>query len=488
MPLNFPDTIDVAVAATELENTIAGVAAPTGEQFAVQNPATATLAGMAPAADVDTLDRAVAAAREALPAWSALDHQARAEMLKAYAGALMARANDLAHVLTLEQGKDLNSARMEIFGTAIWIDQFSQIDIQDQVIRPGVSGSLVVRHRPVGVVGAIAPWNVPVFLGLMKVAQALIAGCTVVLKPSPYTPLTTLIAGAIGRDVLPPGVFNVVSGGDELGKAMTQHPGIDKISFTGSTETGKRVVESASRTMKRVTLELGGNDAAIVLPDADLDKVAPGIFFGAFNNAGQVCMAIKRLYVHADIHDDLVARLVEMARHFPVGDGFEPGVAMGPIQNAAQYERVRELVEEARQQDGAKVEVGGQPLEGPGFFYPPTIITGLAEDVRLVREEQFGPALPVLSWTSEDDVVARANATRYGLSASIWTRDLAKADNLSRRLEVGTVWVNAHGLPDPAAPFGGMKESGLGRSFGTMGVEAYLETQTLNIEPRPPGP
>jgi len=487
MLLTFPDNIHAEVSADALHLTIDGLPATTPESLAVINPATGEQAGLAPRAGTADLDRAVAAARMAFPAWSSLPHEARAAKLQALAAAIQQRAHDLTHVLTLEQGKDLTSAGWEILATAGWMMEFSKIAVEDKVIRPGACGSLVVRHRPVGVVGAIAPWNVPVFLGFMKVAQALIAGCTVVLKPSPYTPLTTLMIGALSRDILPPGVLNVLSGDDSLGQAMTEHPGIDKISFTGSTRTGKRVIESASRTMKRVTLELGGNDAAIVLPDADLDRIAPALMMGAFGNAGQVCMAVKRLYVHADIHDELAGRLAEMARHLPVGSGFDAGVAMGPLQNRAQFDRVVELVEDARRQPGAAVLAGGERLDRPGYFFAPTIITGLSDDARLVREEQFGPALPILSWRDEDDVIERANATRFGLSASIWTRDLARAQELSRRLDVGTVWVNAHGLPDPAAPFGGMKESGLGRSFGVMGVEAYLETQALSIEPPLPG-
>lgn len=485
MLLTFPDNIHADVSAEDLCLTIDGLPATTPESLAVINPATGEQAGLAPRASAADLDRAVAAARAAFPDWSSLPHEARAAKLQAFAAAIQQHSRDLIHVLTLEQGKDLASARWEILGTAAWMMDFSKIAVEDKVIRPGVSGGLVVRHRPVGVVGAIAPWNVPVFLGFMKVAQALIAGCTVVLKPSPYTPLTTLMVGALSRDILPPGVLNVLSGDDSLGQAMTEHPGIDKISFTGSSRTGKRVVESASRTMKRVTLELGGNDPAIVLPDADLDRIAPALTRGAFSNAGQVCMAVKRLYVHADIHDELAGRLAELARQLPVGSGFDAGVAMGPLQNRAQFDRVVELVEDARQQPGAAVLAGGDRLDRPGFFFAPTIITGLSDDARLVREEQFGPVLPILSWRDEDEVIERANDTRFGLSASIWTRDLVRAQELSRRLDVGTVWVNAHGLPDPAAPFGGMKESGLGRDFGVMGVEAHLETQVLSIEPPP---
>lgn len=486
MLLSFPSNIDAAVAAGELQMTIDGEPVGAAPALVVINPATGEPAGRAPDAGTADLDRAVAAARAALPRWSGMTHAARAERLGAFADAIQRRAHDVAAVLTLEQGKELASATFEIFGTVAWMKQFSTIEIPEAVIRPVGRDGLVVRHRPVGVVGAIAPWNVPVFLGFMKVAQALIAGCTIVLKPSPFTPLSTLLVGALSRGILPPGVLNVVSGGDALGQAMTDHEGIDKISFTGSTETGKRVVESASRTMKRVTLELGGNDPAIILPDADLDRIVPALMIGAFGNAGQVCMAIKRLFVHEDIHDEVAARLAVLARDHVVGSGFEPGTAMGPIQNRAQFDRVIELVEDAGRMPGAQILAGGKPLDGPGFFYPPTLVVGLDDDARLVREEQFGPALPILSWRTEDEVIARANATRFGLSASIWTRDLEKAQDMSKRLDVGTVWINAHGLPDPAAPFGGTKESGLGRSFGPMGVEAYMEAQTLSIEPSLP--
>jgi acyl-CoA reductase-like NAD-dependent aldehyde dehydrogenase len=313
----------------------------------------------------------------------------------------------------------------------------------------------------------------------MKVAPALLAGNTVVAKPSPYTPLSSLALAAAVRDVVPHGVLNVVGGDDDVGAALCAHPGVRRISMTGSIAAGKSIMRGAANDLKRITLELGGNDPAIVLPDADVGAIAGKIFWNAFANAGQICMAIKRVYVHQDVHAPLVSALVDLARGVTVGDGFDPDAQMGPVSNRRQFERVVDLVDDARQH-GGRVVTGGAPLPRPGYFYPPTIVIGVTDGLRLVDEEQFGPVLPVIPFLHVDDAVARANRTHYGLSGSVWTADVARGEAIARRLECGTAWVNQHMELRHEAPFGGMKWSGIGRENGRWGIDEYCELQVLS--------
>lgn len=329
-------------------------------------------------------------------------------------------------------------------------------------------------------VAAITPWNYPVSLAVWKIAPALLAGNTMVLKPSPFTPLATLRMGEILRDVLPPGVFNVVSGGDELGAWMTAHPAVRKISFTGSVATGKLVAAAAAPDLKRVTLELGGNDPALVLEDVDVRKVAKRIFWGAFENCGQVCSAIKRVYVPESLYEPMLTQLGELARGVQVGDGLDADSQMGPLNNRPQLERVQELVEDAKRA-GGKVVAGGQRLGDRGYFFAPTIVGDVQDGVRLVDEEQFGPVLPVVTYADLDDAVERANATHFGLSGSVWSSDSAKAEEVAGRLECGTAWVNQHLNVLPHAPFGGAKWSGIGVENGPWGLLGFTEIQTINV-------
>jgi acyl-CoA reductase-like NAD-dependent aldehyde dehydrogenase len=330
------------------------------------------------------------------------------------------------------------------------------------------------------VVGAIAPWNFPLALAMHKVAQALYTGNTLILKPSPFTPLTTLAVAKLAADIFPAGVLNILAGGNEFGGWMTQHPGIDKISFTGSVATGKKVLQSAAGTLKRVTLELGGNDATLVLDDADLDAAAAGIARSAFFNCGQICMAVKRVYVAESVRDALLERLVAKVSALKVGPGTQSGNDMGPIQNRVQYEKVTAYLSDAVARPGATVLTGGGLPAGDGYFIEPTIIAGLEDDAPLVCEEQFGPVLPVLTFTSVDEAVARANDSRFGLGASVWSADADRAREVAGRLMAGTVWINRHGLNESDVPFGGMKESGYGREHGVLGIRSYQELQVVS--------
>ena len=458
--------------------TIGGEAVTGAETFEVLNPATEQVIAVAPDAMKDDLDRAVAAARDAFPGWAATPIDQRRAHLDRLGDALFANMDGLKRLLTTEQGKSLGDAEFEIGGAAMWLKGSAALELPVTVNEDTAERYSETRHIPLGVVGAIAPWNYPLILAMFKVGPALLAGNTMVLKPSPFTPLSTLKFGEIAASILPPGVLNVVSGGDRLGPWLTEHPGIDKVSFTGSTETGRRVMRSASATLKRVTLELGGNDPAIVLPDVDVKAVAEKLFWAAFTNSGQVCIATKRLYVHEDVYEPLKEALVAYARTVTVGDGSEQGNRLGPVNNRPQYERVLDLIRDARE-NGYKFLLGDEEAELPGFFVPITIIDNPPEESRIVQEEQFGPVLPLLKFSDVDDVVARANATDYGLGASVWGKDEDAAFAVAERIASGTVWVNETQHLTPFAAFGGMKQSGVGVENGVEGLLEYTTTQTI---------
>jgi len=463
---------------SEFVMTIAGEAVPTEGTFGVRNPATGEVFAQAPECSREQLNAAFDAAAKAARDWK-LDEAARRATLLRAADVLLAATGDLAPVLTSEQGKPLGDAGIEVFAAAIWSQYFANLETPAQVIQDDDEAFVEVARRPLGVVAAITPWNFPLTLAFWKIAPALLAGNTMVLKPSPFTPLTTLAVGALLRDVFPPGVLNIVSGGDDLGAWMTTHPVPRKISFTGSIETGKKVALSAAPDLKRVTLELGGNDPAIVLDDADPATVATAIFAGAFNNNGQVCSAIKRVYVPEALYDDVVEGLAVHARAIKVGDGTESDSKLGPINNEPQYERVKELVADALAH-GARAASGGHAMDRPGYFFEPTILAGLTDGTRIVDEEQFGPALPVISYRDLGDAIDRANATHFGLSGSVWGADPERAAAVAAQLECGTAWVNTHLALSPQQPFGGFKWSGIGVENGPWGLAEFTEFQVVH--------
>jgi acyl-CoA reductase-like NAD-dependent aldehyde dehydrogenase len=458
--------------------TIGGESVPAGESFGVHNPATGEVFAHAPECSRTQLDAAFDSAAKAYRDWKTDEDLRRATLLK-MADVLLASAGDIAPVLTAEQGKPLGDANIEVFAAAIWCQYFANLETPSQTIQDDADALVDVVRRPLGVVAAITPWNFPLTLAFWKIAPALLAGNTMVLKPSPFTPLSTLKTVELLRSVVPPGVLNVVSGGDDLGAWMTGHPVPRKITFTGSIETGKKVAQSAAPDLKRVTLELGGNDPAIVLDDADPAWVAKAIFAGAFNNNGQVCSAIKRVYVPEALYDDVVDALASHASATKVGDGTEPDTKLGPINNAPQFERVKELVADAIS-GGAKAVTGGHPIDRPGYFFEPTILAGLSDGTRIVDEEQFGPALPVVSYRDLDDAVERANATHFGLSGSVWGTDADRAYEVAGRLECGTAWVNTHLALAPQQPFGGFKWSGIGIENGPWGLAEFSEVQVMH--------
>lgn len=444
----------------------------------VLNPATEQVVARAPDATREDLDRAVASARSAFPGWASTPIDERRRVLKAMADTLTANVEALKLLLTNEQGKSHSDAEAEILGAAWWINGTASLDIPVTVHEDTAERYSETRHVPVGVVCAIAPWNFPLLLVAMKLAPALLAGNTVVLKPSPFTPLATLRFGELVAELLPPGVLNIINGGDALGPWMTEHPGFDKISFTGSSATGRRVMQSASLTLKSVTLELGGNDAAIVLPDVDVEVVAQQLFWSAFANSGQICTATKRIYAHKDIYEPLRDAIVAYARTVKVGDGAEQGTQLGPINNAQQYQRVLELIQDAKEQ-GYTFLLGGEPLNTPGYFVPITLIDNPPESSRIVQEEQFGPILPLIKFDDVDEVIQRVNASDYGLAGSVWSGDEDRAFAIAKRIDSGIVWINEALYVTPLMPYSGHKQSGIGVEGGLEGLLSFTITQTI---------
>jgi acyl-CoA reductase-like NAD-dependent aldehyde dehydrogenase len=460
--------------------TIGGKGVAATRQIEVVNPATGAAFATAPDCSREQLDEAVAAAGAAFKTWRKTSITERQALVRRAGEVLAANAEGLARLFTREQGRPVDAARDEILGAAAWLQAVAGMTPPVHVVEDSATQRIETRYVPLGVVCAIAPWNFPITLAMWKVAPALVAGNTMVLKPSPFTPLCTLKVGELFRDIFPPGVLNIITGGDDLGPMMTAHPGFAKISFTGSTATGKRVMESAAKGLKRVTLELGGNDAAIVMPDVDLDEVAQKIFFGAFFNTAQICVATKRLYVHESVYGGLRDRLVGIAKAVKVGDGGEQGTVLGPIQNKRQYERVLGLLEDARA-SGLTLIQGADVPGGGGYFIPVTIVDNPPESARVVQEEAFGPVLPMLKFSNVNDVIARANASEYGLAGAVWSKDTDVALDIAHQLETGTVWINQNLNLRPDTPFAGHKQSGFGVENGMEGLLEFMAPQAIYL-------
>ncbi|MFG3160604.1 aldehyde dehydrogenase family protein [Streptomyces sp. NPDC048232] len=440
--------------------------------FAVVDPATGEPFDEAPDRRAAELDAVVGRAHTAWRGWRA-DPAARTTALLAAADAVEAAGSDLATLLTREQGKPLTESHAEVARTAARLRHFAAPAIETQPItddRP-VRGEL--RWRPLGPVAAIVPWNFPLQLASAKFAPALAAGNTVVLKPSPYTPLATRLLGSVVSAALPEDVLTVVTGREPLGARLTAHPGIRHVTFTGSVPTGRAVARQAAASLARVTLELGGNDAALLLEDVDVEKIADRLFWAAFRNCGQVCMAVKRVYAPARIHSLVVEALAHRAETAVVGPGLDPASQLGPLNNAAQLARVEGCTARALA-GGARAAAGGHRLDRPGYFFAPTILADAPADSPVVTEEQFGPVLPVLPYESLDEAVEAANGTRFGLGGSVWGTDLDRAEAVAERLECGTAWINHHAELSLAQPFAGVKDSGVGVAGGPWGLYGNL--------------
>ncbi|KXB29850.1 aldehyde dehydrogenase [Dechloromonas denitrificans] len=466
---------------------IDGQPVTTPATFEVINPATGAAFARVAAGTVAHVDAAVDAAQRAFSGWSRTSDAERQRLLHALADALAADMPELMALVTQETGKPLNGlngvgAGMEVGGSIAWTQVTANLDLPVEVLQDNAEARVEVHRKPLGVVGSITPWNWPLMIAIWHVIPALRAGNTVVLKPSELTPVATARFVELANAILPPGVLNLVTGaaGAEVGPAMASHPGIAKIVFTGSTATGRKIMAAGAGNLKRLTLELGGNDAGIVLPDVDVKAVAPKLFGVAFHNNGQTCACLKRLYVHDSIYEELCAELAAIAQKTVVGDGMQADSQLGPIQNAMQLAKVEEIAADARAQ-GGRFLCGGQRRAGPGYFYEPTIVADLSDGTRLVDEEPFGPILPVIRYSDIDEVIARANHNPNGLGGSVWSSDPVAAAALALRLECGTAWVNEHGAVQPDAPFGGVKQSGIGVEFGRHGLAEFTSIQTLKI-------
>ena len=445
----------------------------------VINPASGEPFAHAPVADVAMVNAAVEAANRAFGQWAASPPAQRKALLEQLAREMDAHAEELAQVLTREQGKPLRFARAEVTRAAQRIRDLLTLELADRVLEQTPSGRIVDQVLPLGVVAAITPWNFPVAMLVNKLAPALLTGNCVIVKPAPSTPLTTLKIGEICQRIFPAGVVSVIADRNDLGQCLSEHPGIAKVSFTGSTLTGRRVMASAAGTLKRITLELGGNDGALVLDDVDVADAARKVFAGAMMNSGQVCLAIKRAYVPERIHDEFCERLRQLADAAVVGDGMDPRTELGPVQNKAQFERVAALIRAAAAT--GRIIAGGESLDRPGYFIPPTIVADLDEAAPLVAEEQFGPVLPVLRYSALADAIAAMNDSPYALGATVWTSDPARGADVATRLLAGTVWVNHHLDVRHDIPFRGLKQSGFGVELGVEGLNEFVQHRIVNV-------
>lgn len=469
----------------ETKMIINGISRESQQLVDVLNPATEEAFAHCHFSSLDDLNDAVDAARAAFPAWAATSDEERKAKVMELASVLEANMPELMELVTKESGKPMGGLNgigsgMEVGGAMAWTQVTASLDLPMEVIQDNDEARVEVHRKPLGVVGSITPWNWPLMIAIWHVMPALRTGNTVVIKPSPFTPVATTRFFELASAVLPAGVVNVVHGEAEIGTGMSSHEGINKMIFTGSTATGKRIMESSSVNLKRLTLELGGNDAGIVLPGSDIAAIAPKLFGAGFHNNGQTCAALKRLYVHESQYEEVCDALAEQAKNTVVGNGLEEATQLGPLQNAKQLSIVKSLLDSAKS-NNARIVAGGNEIDGPGYFFEPTIVADQSDGDRLVDEEQFGPILPVIKYSDVEDVIERANRSSSGLGGSVWSDDIAKATEIASRLECGTAWVNDHGAIQPDAPFGGVKQSGFGVEFGSYGLEEYTSIQTLKI-------
>ncbi|KAL2068532.1 hypothetical protein VTL71DRAFT_14869 [Oculimacula yallundae] len=465
---------------TTFSNVIDGKLKSTSTTTHAINPATKQPNWEVPLSTSAEVDDAVAAARLAFKSWSKTTVAERKAALKNWAAEITKYTADFANLLVIEQGKPYQQGAMfEIDVTLKKITWTAILDLPEEVVEDGEGRQTIIRYTPLGVAVGIVAWNFPLFLAISKISPAVLTGNTVIIKPSPFTPYTAIKAVELAQKFFPPGVIQVLTGDETLGPMLTNHPGVNKITFTGSTATGKKIMESASKTLKRVTLELGGNDPAIICKSVDIATVAPTIATLAFVNSGQVCLALKRIYIHSSIYSAFKDAMVAHTKTFKVGEGFEEGVFLGPVQNKMQYDIVQGLFDDV-EKHGMNVAVGGKTPDSKGYFINPTIIDNPDESSRIVVEEPFGPILPIMQWTDEEEVIDRANNTKMGLGASVWSKDLDEAARIAKQLEAGSVWVNSHLEMGPANTFAGHKESGMGAENGVEGLKAFCNIQMLN--------
>jgi acyl-CoA reductase-like NAD-dependent aldehyde dehydrogenase len=444
----------------------------------VINPATRETIARVGVASRSQAEAAVQAAAAAQPGWEGLGWESRKEHLLAFADVFQSRADEFAEVMVREQGKPKQEASDEVFYAAAYIRHFAKLVLPIETVSEDTNGSIKIFRRALGVVVGICPWNFPLITPAAKLAAALITGNSFVLKASPTTPICALMLGQLAFAMFPAGVVNVIVDMDDLGDFLTSHPDVAAVSFTGSTVTGRKVMASGAASLKRLVLELGGNDAAIVLKDVDVAAASQKIFNGAFYNAGQGCMLIKRVYAESEIYDELCERLGKLARGAVVGNGLDSGTQIGPVQNASQFEKARHFLDVAHR-DG-NVIAGGTTGDNAGYFIAPTVVRDIEDGSQLVDQEQFSPILPVIRIESAEDGLARANRSEYGLCGSIWTSDMDRARRLAAQMQTGTVWINQHVNFGPHIPFAGAKQSGIGVEWGQLGLAEYTQVTVVN--------
>lgn len=460
-----------------------------GKVFPVHNPATGEVVGEAPLGGKEDVRSAIEAAGEAFADWSARSPRDRSKVLFFAAEEVRRRNTDLAALLTAEQGKPIREAVDEINGFANILEYYHALSAGErgEFVNLKGYGRAVVRRHPLGICGAIIPWNMPAIIMGWKIGPALTAGNTVVMKPARTAPLTCLkLAEILGEAGLPPGVLNIVTGpGETVGREIARNPGVRKVSFTGEVGTGRQVALDAAPALKRLTLELGGSDPMIVCDDADIPAAVEGVVRGRFYNCGQVCTAVKRLYVFESIADEFLRRLTARVEGIVVGNGMDRGVGMGPLNNPAGLKRVVGLVDAVRERDEGAIVAGGRTPEGEGYdrghFFLPTLVAGVPHDSALFSEEVFGPVLPIAAVSDLDEALELANNSRYGLGASVWTHSADVIGRATEELDAGIVWVNQHLKIPPEVPFGGTKASGIGRENGSRALEEYMEEKAVLI-------
>ncbi|WP_353742828.1 aldehyde dehydrogenase family protein [Pseudomonas fluorescens] len=444
----------------------------------VLDPATWDVIAVVACASEKQAQAAVAAAKAAQPAWEALGWEARKTLLLTYADAIRERSQELVEVMVREQGKPLVEAQGEVYYTEAFVRHFANLTLPVSVIQDDASGKIEVGHSALGVVVGISPWNFPALVPIAKLAPALLCGNTVVLKPAPSTPICTLLLAEIAQPIFPAGVVNVVSDQNDLGTFLTGHPDVAKVTFTGSTATGRKIMTNSAATLKRLTLELGGNDAAVVLSDVDVAATAQKVFDASFYNAGQACLAIKRVYVEDSIYDAFCEAMASLAESAVIGNGLDVGTQIGPMQNAAQFEKAQYFIDVAKR-DGTII-AGGTVSEGPGYFVKPTIVRDITDGSELVDQEQFSPVLPIVRIVDAEDGLARANCSPYGLGGSVWSADAERARALAARMQCGTVWINQHLKFGPHIPFAGAKQSGIGVEWADLGLAEFTQIKVIN--------
>ncbi|KAI0008437.1 aldehyde dehydrogenase [Xylariaceae sp. FL0662B] len=475
----MPSIVTNGHPAFEFFNVIDGEPRTAKDYHQVIDPRTEEPLWDAPIASAQDLDHAVEAATRAFKSWKKSTVAERQKIIRDVANCLHENVEFLTEIQRRETGKSKTWAKFDVERSAWHFDYYATTALEDELQYEDETVQIIATHAPIGVLGAISPWNFPLILSTVKIVSALITGNCVIIKPSPYTPYSLLKFCELAQSVLPPGVFQAVSGGADLGEQMTLHPGIQHISFTGTIAVGQRILQNCARSLKKVILEMAGNNACIICEDADLDKVIPQVGVGCFYHAGQVCVASKRIYVHESLYDRFLEMLVEESKKYAVSD--DESSPFSPLSNKVNYERVKGFIEDCKR-NNYKFITGGEIETGKkGYWIPPTIVAKPPEDSLLVREEQFGPIVPVMSWTDEADVIARANIDNAGLGASVYTPDLVRAQKIARQLESGTVWINQFERPHQGGYFSGWKLSGYGGELGKQGLLNYCLTQTFQI-------